>query len=177
MDRHSAWVLTLVLTCAPAVVAFSPDGQGRVEKPQGFGREGRGDTSERAPGKPDNGERRKWWLYNRAELGITDQQAAEINNIFEATISKLRESRQELERAEEELSRTIREHKADVATISMLVDRVESARSQNTKMRVLMLYRMHLILTPDQRAKLEALRARQDSGRKDKTPTPGHRYP
>ena len=117
-------------------------------------------------------------MYDRVELGINDQQSAAINQIFESTISKLRETRQELDRAEEELSRTIKEHKADLAVVSGQLDRVESARSQYNKTRVLMLYRMHLLLSADQRAKLEAIRARNDQGRRDREPPTGHRrYP
>jgi Spy/CpxP family protein refolding chaperone len=43
-----------------------------------------------------------------------------------------------------------------------------------------MLYRMHLLLTPEQRQKLEAWRERQEALRKDKdkNPSAGHRrYP
>ena len=162
MARQTVWVLALALTCAPASVALAAGaapGQNRADKAQGK------DQKDASPRGAEDRERWKWWLYDRAELGITDQQSQEINEIWEATIPKLRESRHDLERAEGDLSRAIKEHKADLATISMLVDRVESARSQNTKMRVLMLYRVHLLLTPEQRVKLEALRARQDAER------------
>lgn len=176
MVREIAWVLALVVTCGPVAAAGGQAGapQGRPEKVQALPRDGR----DRPPGGPNRSDDRwKWWLYDRVELGITDQQSAAINQIFEATIPKLRESRQEMERAEDELSRTIKEHKADLATISMLVDRAESARSQNTKMRILMLYRMHLLLSAEQRVKLEAVRARWDAARKDKDKEPpaGHR--
>ena len=80
-----------------------------------------------------------------------------------------------MDRAEDELSRTIKEHKADIAVVSGLLDRVESARSQHNKMRTLMLYRMHLLLSAEQRTKLEALRARREADRKDSEPPPGLR--
>ena len=73
-----------------------------------------------------------------------------------------------LSRAEKELSLTIKEHKADIAVLSGQLDRVESVRSQYNKTRVLMLYRMHLLLTAEQRTKLEALRARRDADRRDR---------
>lgn len=174
MARKFSWVLALLLTCAPASAAPSGD-QGRTDKPQSAGKD---DKDKQAPSNgPTDRERWKWWLYDRAELGITDQQSKDINQIFESTLPKLRETRHEMERAEEELSRTIKEHKADLATISLLTDRVESARSQNTKLRVLMLYRIDLLLSPEQRVKLEALRARQDEARRqrDKEAAPGHR--
>ena len=168
------WVLTLALACVPAATGAHPDQQPpRAEKAQNAIREGR-EKPTSAANKPDERERRKWWLYDRAELGITDQQSKDINTIFESTLPKLRDTRQETERAEEELSRTIKEHKADLATISLLIDRVESARSQHTKLRVLMLYRIDQLLSPEQRTKLEALRARQEAARKDKELPPGH---
>jgi Spy/CpxP family protein refolding chaperone len=165
------------LACAPAVAAGHNQQPPRPDKPQAVVKDAK-DKPAAAAGQPDERERRKWWLYNRAELGITDQQSKEINTIFESTLPKLRETRQETERAEDELSRTIKEHKADLATISLLIDRVESARSQHTKLRVLMLYRIDQLLNREQRTKLEALRARQEAARKDKEPPPGHpRHP
>jgi Spy/CpxP family protein refolding chaperone len=177
MSRNTAWVLALVLTCAPASAAArsgeSGEPQGaRPEKPQ----DRSNDKGKNATNVPDERERWKWWLYDRAELGITDQQSRDINQIFESTLPKLRETRQEMERAEAELSQTIKEHKADLATISLLIDRVESARSQNTKLRVLMLYRIDLLLNGDQRAKVHALRARQEAARRERDKEqPGHR--
>jgi Spy/CpxP family protein refolding chaperone len=169
MARQIVWVLALVLTCVPpsAAASFPDDRQGRTEKPQGTGKE-KTPPAAAVSVAPGDRERWKWWLYDRAELSITDKQSAEINQIFEATIPKLRESRQELDRAEEELSRTIKEYKADLATISILVDRVESARSQHAKMRVLMLYRIDQLLTPEQRTKVDALRARQERERRER---------
>ena len=113
-------------------------------------------------------------MYDRAELGITDAQSAAINDIFETTIPRLREARQDLERAEQDLSRTIKEHKADIAFVSLQLDRVESARSHHNKMRSLMLYRIHALLSEEQRVKLEAVRARQNAKRGER-PSPSDR--
>jgi Spy/CpxP family protein refolding chaperone len=183
MARQTAWVLALVLTCAPALGASSQERnrQGRPEPPQqGPGKDAKSQPVAITSKPPDStskppDDRWKWWLYDRAELGITDKQSTEINQVWESTIPKLREARHEQDRAEDELSRTIKEHKADVATISMLVDRVESARSQHSKMRVIMLYRIDLLLSAEQRVKVEALRARRDAERRDKEPPSGHR--
>jgi Spy/CpxP family protein refolding chaperone len=192
MGRETTRVLALLLACVPGalVITGTPataaaEEQGRPASAQAPAPAAPKDTSkdrkdgkdkpQNAAAKPDERERRKWWLYDRAELGITEQQSASINQIFESTIPKLRETRQELDRAEEELSRTIKEHKADIATLSGHLDRVESARSQYNKTRVLMLYRMHLILSAEQRTKLEALRKRMDQDRRDREPPTGFR--
>jgi len=182
MGRQTAWVLALLITCAPAATsAAHAEEQVRPAAAQQVPAARDSKDSKDKPqngAKPEDRERWKWWLYDRAELGINDQQSAAINQIFESTIPKLRETRQELDKAEDELSRTIKEHKADIAVVSGQLDRVESARSQYNKTRVLMLYRMHLLLSPDQRIKLEAIRARNDQGRRDREPAPGYRrYP
>ena len=179
MARHLAWVMALVLTCASAVAAGQNREPQRQDKPQQPSNGSSKDQKDKASdqNRPNDRERWKWWLYDRTELAITDQQSREINQIFESNIPKLRETRQEMDRAEEELSRTIKEHKADIAQISLLVDRLEGARSQNSKIRTLMLYRMHLLLSADQRAKLEVLRARQEAARRerDRQQPQGHR--
>jgi Spy/CpxP family protein refolding chaperone len=174
MARQIAWALTLALSASPLAAAVPEQGPGRPQKTQAAGTDQK-DKPQPAVSNSDR-ERWKWWLYDRAELGITDRQSTEINQIFESTLPALRESREELERADKELSKAIKESTADIATISLLVDRVESARSQNTKMRVLMLYRMHRLLSPDQRTRLEVVRARWEAARRNGQPDPpGHR--
>ena len=184
MARQTTWVLALLMACAPGPIgAAAAEHQARPAGAQApSGRDTKDATKDKdnkdrstPAAQPDERERRKWWLYNRAELGITDQQSASINQIFESTIPKLRETRQGLDRAEDELSRTIKEHKADIAVLSGQLDRVESTRSHYNKTRVLMLYRMHLILSAEQRTKLEALRKRMDQDRRDREPQPGFR--
>ena len=177
MARQTIWVLALLVTCAPAGRLSASAGVGQQVRPATpaatkDNKDNKEKDRDKADPKPDERERWKWWLYDRAELGITDQQSTSINQIFESTIPKLRDTRQELDRAEDELSRTIKEHKADLAVVSGQLDRLESARSQHNKTRTLMLYRMHLLLSPEQRTKLEALRARRDA---DRPPPPGIR--
>jgi Spy/CpxP family protein refolding chaperone len=169
MGRTTTWVLALLVTSVAAGNGASL--AARQVRP--VAQNGAKDTKENkdkpsTPGKPDDRERWKWWLYDRPELGINDQQSASINAIFESTLPKLRETRQALDKAEEEMARIIKEHKADLAVVSGQLDRLESARSQHNKTRTLMLYRMHLLLSAEQRTKLEALRARRDADRQDR---------
>jgi len=174
MGRQTIWVLALLVTCAPTARA-AHDQQVRQAAPQAAAKDAKDKDKPQPAG--DDRERWKWWLYDRAELAITDQQSRDINSVFESTLPKLRETRHELDRAEEEMSRIIKEHKADLAVVSGQLDRLESARSQHNKTRTLMLYRMHLLLTPEQRVKLEALRARQEALRKDAPPPGFRRHP
>ncbi len=166
MARQTTWGLALLVTC---VAAGNGASAGAHQVRPAATQNGAKDSKAKAPAPgPDERERWKWWLYDRAELGINDQQSASINAIFESTLPKLRETREELDRAEEEMARIIKEHKADLAVVSGQIDRLEGARSLHNKTRTLMLYRMHLLLSAEQRTKLEALRARRDAERGDR---------
>jgi Spy/CpxP family protein refolding chaperone len=46
------------------------------------------------------------------------------------------------------------------------VDKVESTRTEANKARVLMLYRMNRVLTPEQRIKLKAMRDKRENSRR-----------
>jgi Spy/CpxP family protein refolding chaperone len=121
------------------------------------------------PDRPSEGkqsrDRWKWWLNDRAELGITDKQSADIDRIFEETVPGQRARRQELDRLEDALSILTKENKADVATVAQHVDKVENLRAEMNKTRTVMLYRINLVLSADQRMKLKALIARRDAER------------
>ena len=180
MPRQIRWLPALViagvavlagpLAAAGGIAGAATAGMQQQGSPRGDQRANGKDSQESKdkPAASSERERWKWWLYDRTELGITDQQSAQINQIFEATIPKLRESRHELDKAEDELARTIKESKADLSVVSAQLDRVQTARTTHDKTRVLMLYRMHTVLSAEQRTKLEALRARQDAARKDR---------
>lgn len=177
MARMTVWLVALLLTCTSGAAAALPGGVERQERPERAVQDAKAphgkDKAQPAAANRPRDDRWKWWIHGRDELGITDQQSATINEIFEATVPGLRAAGQELERAEEELSRTIKEHKADIAVVSLQLDRVESARSHYNKTRTLMLYRIHALLSPEQRVKLEALRARQNASRGDRPSQPG----
>lgn len=111
-------------------------------------------------------------MYDRAELSITDRQAADIDKIFETTIPGQRAKREELARLEDALAVMVKENKADVTTVAQQVEKVENIRAEFNKTRTVMLYQINLLLTVEQRAKLERLRARRDAERRK---DPDHR--
>jgi Spy/CpxP family protein refolding chaperone len=119
--------------------------------------------------KPGGQDRRppRWWADEpeRTELGITDQQSAAIEQIWQKTFPRLKELRERLDQLEETMSQMIRDA-ADEAAVMAHVDKVESTRTEANKARVLMLYRMNRVLTPDQRIKLKALHDRRESNRR-----------
>jgi hypothetical protein len=78
----------------------------------------------------------------------------------------LREAHKELDALEAVLSRTIQENTADLMTVSQQVDKVEAARSAYNKARTVMLYRMNLVLSPEQRTKVKAMNDRYEEQRR-----------
>jgi Spy/CpxP family protein refolding chaperone len=119
-------------------------------------------------------QRRKWWQDEqfKAELGLTAQQSASVESTFQTAIPKLKAAKAQLDVLEEELSRMIRERTADESVVSAQIDRVEAARTELSKNRTLMLYRIHRILTPEQNTKLQAMHERweRERGRDSRRP-------
>lgn len=127
-----------------------------------------------APGTQASEQRKRWWHDDqmKAELGLSPQQSAEVELVFQAALPRLRSAKKQLDVLETDLSRMIRERTADESEVAHLVDEVEAARSTLSKERTLMLYRIHRILTPDQNARLKELHERQERerGRRDRKP-------
>jgi Spy/CpxP family protein refolding chaperone len=99
-----------------------------------------------------------WWKSEefQKDLGLTSDQCARIDSVFQATLPKLREGRGELDREEAALSQLI-DQNVDEAQIARQVDVVEATRARLNKMRTLMLFRMRQVLTPEQRTKFTPL--------------------
>jgi len=119
--------------------------------------------------KPGGQDRRppRWWADEpeRTELGITDQQSAAIEQIWQNAFPRLKELRERLDQLEETMSQMIRDA-ADEAAVMAHVDKVESTRTEANKARVLMLYRMNRVLTPEQRVKLKAMHDKRENARR-----------
>ncbi len=117
------------------------------------------------------GQSHKWWLSDKykSELGLTAQQSGQIEDIFQATLPKLRSGWRELDRLEGELSKLIAESRVDESQVAQMVDRVEAARAELGKTRTLMLYRMNRVLSPEQRVKLKALHEQWERDRRRPT--------
>jgi len=110
-----------------------------------------------------------WWkdAQFQRDLGLTPDQTAKIDAIFQSTISLLRQKKADLDRQEEDLSRMIAAG-ADESLVTRQVDRVESTRASMNKMRTLMLLHMRQVLTPDQRVKLNKLYEQQKNSNRPK---------
>jgi Spy/CpxP family protein refolding chaperone len=102
---------------------------------------------------------RGWWRNESIvrDLGLTAEQTARLNAIFETTMPELRQDREELERLEAKLSRMILDERMDEASLAVQIDRVETARANGNKTRSLMLTRMYRVLTREQRTRFDQL--------------------
>ena len=159
MARHTVWLFAALLAFGTTAVAEERHCvQGDQQKPAAAAKD-----NKPADHPPD---RAKWWKYDRAELGITDQQSAQIDQIFESEIPKIRAMRKDIDKLEESLSDTIKAHAVDVATLGQQIDKVDKLRNEYSKTRTLMLYRIHLVLSAEQRTKLKALRERREAERR-----------
>ena len=106
---------------------------------------------------PALAQRGKWWHDDRfrSELGLTPEQSARLEEIFQKTQLVLRQRMQALDAAEEEFDRRV--EKGDDASVMDYVGTVEAARAELNKTRTVMLLRMRRSLTADQWAKFTAL--------------------
>ena len=113
-----------------------------------------------------------WWKSEafQKELGLTPDQCARIDKIWESTRPELRTEWDEFTKLEGKLSRMI-QHDADEAALSRQIDRVETARASVNKTRSLMLFQMRKVLLPEQRKKFDAMHARQQEEQRAQPPT------
>ena len=150
MARYVAWAFAALL-----LVPAYGSAAGLCEKNQNQGKQAPATHPE---GKPDGHQPSKWWVDPklRAELGITDQQSASIETIWQKGLAQRMDTYTRLHKLEEQLDQMMLDASADEATVVSQLDRVEAARTEASKSRVLMLYRINKVLTPDQRAKLAA---------------------
>ena len=99
-----------------------------------------------------------WWKDEKVvhELGLTPDQSARIDAVFRANYPQLSQSKEELDRQENELSRLITSN-ADDAQVTRQIDKVEMVRTSLNKTRTLMLLNMVRVLTPEQRVKFNPI--------------------
>jgi Spy/CpxP family protein refolding chaperone len=111
------------------------------------------------PANAGQGGKFKWWQSERfvQELGLTKDQSRQIDEVFQASWPALQAAKADLDRLETELSAVIADGTAPEAKVLHQIDKVEASRSVMGRARSLMLYRMHRVLSPEQRVKLKAL--------------------
>ena len=114
----------------------------------------------------------KWWQSEafQRELSLTTDQVAQIEQIFRESLPALKAGKHDLDRLDGELSALIAQADASEAQVLRLIDQVEASRSALGRTRSLMLFRMHRVLTPEQRVKLTALHDKWDRDRNHRGP-------
>ena len=175
MARHIGWVLALLLLLVPTTgrAASLRDGsvceKGPSDRPHSGQPPGtphkddqRGEPAQDRPGPP------KWWIDAklRSELGVTDQQSTAVEQIWQKSLPGLRDARERLGKLEDTLSKMTADMSDEIAVIAQ-IERVENTRAELNKGRTLMIYRMHKLLTPDQRAKVKAMYEKREPPRRD----------
>jgi Spy/CpxP family protein refolding chaperone len=110
----------------------------------------------------------KWWQSDKfkTDLGLSPEQVAKLEDAYQGLRPKLTSGKEELDRLEGRLSKLIAEGVAPEGDVMKMVDSVEHSRSELAKTRTLMIYRMHQLLTVDQRAKMNALHDRWEQERR-----------
>jgi Spy/CpxP family protein refolding chaperone len=164
MASYVAWAFAALLLVAP------PGSAAECEKALSQ----QGQTKAGTTGK-DSGHRPKFWIDPalRAELGITDQQSAAIEAIWQKGLPQRADTGAKLDKLEAQLDQMLRDAALDETAFVAQLDRVEAARTEASKTRMVMLYRINKVLTPEQRAKLaEKAKAMRDQrpgdGRRDR---------
>jgi len=111
--------------------------------------------------------KKKWWHSARfqQELALSPEQVTRLEEVFQESIPALKAEKRELDRLEADLSGLIADASAPESSVLQLIDKVEASRSALGRTRSLMLFRLHRVLTPDQRVKLTALHKQADADR------------
>jgi Spy/CpxP family protein refolding chaperone len=176
MARHIAWVVVLLLAVPASGRAASLSG-GTCDRepaahPQRSGQPGTDPHRGNRPGEQGSAKRAKWWIDAklRADLGITDQQSAAVDAIWVKTLPLLWDARDRLEKLEDALSAMTQRDASDETAVFAQIERIESTRAELNKTRTMMIYRMHKILTVDQRAKVKAMDERRDPPKREASP-------
>ena len=112
----------------------------------------------------------KWWQTERfkKELALTQEQITRIEGIYQTTEPLLRAQKQAVDRREEKLSKTIQDPKSDEATVVQAIDRLEAARSEISRTRNLMFFRIRRVLTDEQNVKINAMHAKDRANRENR---------
>ena len=109
----------------------------------------------------------RWWQSTdvTALLELSEEQSAAIDTIYRKALPKLRESMRRLNAEERALSRLVGDMDVEEIDVTRQIDRVEATRSELSKTRILMVFRMHRVLTETQRDGLDQWMKRETDER------------
>jgi Spy/CpxP family protein refolding chaperone len=105
----------------------------------------------------------KWWESPevKSRLSLTDDQARRIEQIYSSTLPERTKDAEDAERLAAELEALLLSSDCTERAVVELSERVAAAQAWRSRARIVMLYRMYRVLTPDQRRQLDQLAARR----------------
>jgi Spy/CpxP family protein refolding chaperone len=107
----------------------------------------------------------KWWRSPelRAEFAITDVQSADLDRIFHSFYASLKSGMEDVDRYHKDVSKMMAEGSSSEVDVLHAIDKLEAAKASLARTRMLMLYRMYRVLSPDQRIKVKRYHEQKDA--------------
>ncbi len=116
----------------------------------------------------------KWWQDDKvkAELGLTPDQTAKLEGVFQSSMTPQQKNWDDLVKRQKEFSALLLKDDTTEAEVMRQAAQIESLRSELSKARTLMLFRMNRILTPEQRVKFNDMHNRREGDRDRRSSPP-----
>jgi Spy/CpxP family protein refolding chaperone len=107
----------------------------------------------------------KWWRSEelRAQFAITDAQSTELDRIFHTFYASLKSGMEDVDRYHKDVSKIMAEGSSSEVDVLHAIDKLEAAKASLARTRMLMLYRMYRVLSPDQRIKVKRYQEQKDA--------------
>jgi len=145
-------ILSVAVMCILAVPVGVPE---RVEARESQDKTSGAHSNPRPPSH--------WWKTAKyiQELKLTPAQSAEIEQIVQNSVERLRVDKDDLDRAQSDFRAMMEQPDVPKRELLKAAERLEMARFSISKERTSMLVRIHSVLTPDQRRGLNAIAKRE----------------
>jgi len=107
----------------------------------------------------------KWWRDEelRAQFAVTDAQSAKLDDIFHTFYASLKSGMEDVDRYHKDVSKMMAEGSSSEVDVLHAIDKLEAAKASLARTRMLMLYRMYRVLTPEQRIKVKRYQEQKDA--------------
>jgi Spy/CpxP family protein refolding chaperone len=107
----------------------------------------------------------KWWRSPelRAEFAISDAQSTELDRIFHSFYASLKSGMADVDRYHKDVSKIMSEGSSSEVDVLHAIDKLEAAKASLARTRMLMLYRMYRVLSPEQRIKVKRYQEQKDA--------------
>lgn len=148
MRRHHPFAAALLLIMALVLA------QPVIEARQGAGSSRPQQSSER-PAQPPL----PFWKDPSVvkEIGLTSEQVSKIDKLWRDRFKEMAGRVEELNKQQIQLEQLLMGRSVDPDVVALQIDRVEAQRTILHKSRSVLLYRMSLVLSPDQNKSIEAI--------------------